>query len=284
MSLRPPDDIDILDLDDLERGGPRMRRQPRQAPITPGARQPGSWADPRFLIPLVLLLTAVFVIGMAIRSDGTQEESPGEEIAAVATSELAVEVQEAELRAGFSEIEITEEDGTIIITGKVRDALEAGAIGAVARSVEGTQRVDNRVVIADGVLAQGSSSTLTSANAGGGGLAQQLAEFGQVTFETGSASLTPDGSAVVDSVAALLNRSVGIRVEVHGHTDSDGDETRNQVLSQERAQAVVVALAQRGVDTARLTAIGFGESNPIQPNITSEGRAVNRRIEFVVSI
>ena len=73
-----------------------------------------------------------------------------------------------------------------------------------------------------------------------------------------------------------------MRIEVHGHTDSDGESVFNQQLSQERAEAVVEALRVRGVDPGRLTAIGFGESNPIEPNITEEGRAVNRRIEFVV--
>jgi len=284
MSLLPPDDIDILDLDDLERGGPGPRRRPRQTPPPPPERSGGSWTDPRFLVPLLLLMTAVFVIGMAIRSsqvststDDATDES--EEVAA--PSELAIAVQDAQLRAGFDGLEIAEEDGTVIITGTVPDALTAASIGAVARSVEGTQRVDNRVVVSGGSLDGVAAST--AATPTGGSLSQQLTEVGQVTFETGSSALTPEGSIVVDSVAALLTRSPGVRVEVHGHTDSDGDETRNQVLSQERAEAVVVALGQRGIDAARLTAVGFGESNPIAPNITADGRATNRRIDFVIS-
>ena len=118
---------------------------------------------------------------------------------------------------------------------------------------------------------------------GGDGLATQLNSLGRVTFEAGSSDLTNEGSIVVDNVARLLEQTPGIRVEVHGHTDSDGEESDNQVLSQQRAQAVVTALSQRGIDSGRLTAVGFGELNPIAPNITAEGRATNRRIEFVIN-
>lgn len=286
MSLWPPEDADILDLDDLEGGSPRPQRRPRQPRPTP--QQPaGSWTDPRFLVPLLLFLTAVFVIGMAVRANSTGETNSDlldQESAIIPPSELAQDVQAAQLRAGFEGLDVIEQDGVVIITGTVPDELVAASVGAVARSVEGTQRVDNRVIVAGGT-GLGTAATPTTVAvvaAGGGGLAEQLSSIGQITFETSSASLTTEGAAVVDSAAALLNRALGVQVEVHGHTDSDGDETTNQVLSQERADAVVAALGQRGVDTTRLTAVGFGESNPIEPNITAEGRATNRRIDFVL--
>ena len=286
MSLWPPEDVDILDLEDLERTGPRQQRRPRQQ--RPAPRQPsGSWTDPRFLVPLLLFLVAVFVIGLAIRSGSVDDSDAAlleQESAVIPTSELAQDVQAAQLRAGFDNLQVSEQDGVVVITGTVPDEVVAASVGAVARSVEGTQRVDNRVVVAGGT-GLGTATTVAVGQvvveAGGGGLTEQLAALDQITFETGSASLTAEGSIVVDSAAALLNRAIGVQIEVHGHTDSDGDETTNQILSQERADAVVAALGQRGVDTTRLTAIGFGESNPIAPNITAEGRATNRRIEFV---
>ena len=233
--------------------------------------------DPRFLVPLLLFLSAVFVIGMAVRSGSADEDEPQIEV----QSELELAIRDAELRAGFDDLTITENDGSIIIEGEARDALAAASIGAVARSVEGTQRVDNRVVVAGGAV-QAETAEPDTVPQASGNVGQQLATVGQITFETGSASLTPEGSAIVDNVAAILTRSPGLRIEVHGHTDSDGDDVRNQVLSQERAEAVIVALGQRGLDVNRLTAVGFGESKPIEPNITAEGRAVNRRIEFLV--
>ena len=87
---------------------------------------------------------------------------------------------------------------------------------------------------------------------------------------------------MVDSAAALLAQDPGARIEIHGHTDSDGDSETNQTLSQQRSEAVLSALVARGIDPSRLTAIGFGESQPIAPNVTDDGRATNRRIEFIV--
>lgn len=225
---------------------------------------------------MLLFLTAMFVIGMAVRS-GSADQQPQIEV----QSELALAVRDAELRAGFDGLTIIENDGTVIIEGQARDPLVAASIGAVARSVEGTQQVDNRVVVEGGAV-QGATATADVVLPASGDINVQLASVGQITFETASAALTPQGLAVIDSAATILTGFPGLRIEVHGHTDSDGDAIRNQVLSQERAEAVVAALGQRGVDVNRLTAVGFGESKPIEPNITAEGRAVNRRIEFVI--
>ena len=185
---------------------------------------------------------------------------------------------DAQARAGFGGLTIEEIDGVLVIDGAAANTTDVAAIGAVARSVEGTQRVDNRVIVEGGTLESGRTVADPAAS---GGLAGQLNSLGRISFEPGSSDLTNEGSIVVDNVARTLEQSPGSAIEVHGHTDSEGDEARNQVLSQERAQAVVSALAQRGIDTERLTAVGFGESNPIAPNVTAEGRATNRRIEFV---
>lgn len=292
MSVRPPDDlgmyddIDILDLDDLERRPQRSPRRPRSTHPTAPPPVP-TWSDPRFLIPLLLFLTAVFLIGMAFRSNSVSDQSDNvllnEENQVIEQSDLARKVQEAELRAGFGGLTVSEQDDVIIIEGSVPDAISAASVGAVARSVEGTQRVENRVVVAGGAIDVATPTTQPVVVAiGGGGLATQLAEAGKITFDTGKTTITPEGAITIDTVASLLARAPGQAVEIHGHTDSDGDETSNQVLSQARAEAVLNALGQRGVDMTRLTAVGFGQSNPIAPNITADGRATNRRIEFVV--
>ncbi len=281
MSVWPPDDVDVLDLDDLDQGGRGPRRRPRQNSQPTSTEPPGSWTDPRFLVPLLLFLSAVFVIGMAVRS-GSIGESVDEAPEVAQQSDLALAVRDAQLRAGFDGLTITEEDGSIIIEGQASDALAAASIGAVARSVDGTQRVDNRVVVVGGAIEERTNVPAATATLQTGSVQQDLSSVGQITFETGSALLTPESTVIIDSVAAILNSAPGLRVEVHGHTDSDGDDVRNEVLSQERADAVILALAQRGVDQSRLTGVGFGESKPIEPNITEEGRAVNRRIEFLV--
>lgn len=280
MSAWPPDDIDVLDLDDLERVAPGPRRNPRGPRQPPPEPQGGSWTDPRFLIPLLLFLSAVFVIGMAVRS-GSIDEEPAPITPEQEQSELALAVTNAELRAGFDGLTISEDDGTIIIEGQASDTIVAASIGAVARSVEGTQRIDNRVVVVGGAVETATAQSTPTAPPNAT-VQQQLDAVGRITFETGSGALTPEGAAAVDSVASILSRAPGLLIEVHGHTDSDGEDIRNEILSQERADAVVIALGQRGVAQTRLTAVGFGESKPIEPNITAEGRAANRRIEFVV--
>lgn len=268
----------VVDLTDLERD---HRRQPRDSMITSAGRTSGSLTDPRFAVPLVLFLAAVLLVGMALRSRGS-DTTPVSEPAVAGRSELAQSVLDAQLRAGFDGLTITDQgDGTIIIEGTAVDATTAASIGAVARSVEGTQRVDNRVVVPGGEV-----DTVAAAPAQApapSNLGEQLAGVEQITFEVGSADLTAEGDLVVDGVASLLTQSPGAIVAVHGHTDSDGDSTTNQVLSQARAEAVVNALVARGIDANRLSAVGFGESQPIAPNITEEGRATNRRIEFVVT-
>jgi len=279
MSVWPPDDVDVLDLDDLERGGPGPTRRTNQAQRPAPAEPGGSWTDPRFLIPLLLFLSAVFVIGLAVRSgsiDEPDETAPTD----APQSDLALAVHDAQLRAGFDDLTITEQGGSIIIEGRASDPLAAASIGAVARSVEGTQRVDNRVVVIGGALDERVS--VPDATVQTGNIQQDLSAVGRITFETGSAALTQESAAIIELAATILNRAPGRLVEVHGHTDSDGDDVRNEVLSQERADAVILALAQRGVDQTLLTGVGFGESKPLEPNITAQGRAVNRRIEFLV--
>ena len=88
---------------------------------------------------------------------------------------------------------------------------------------------------------------------------------------------------ILDNVAKVLSAHPEIaNVRVEGHTDNRGGEAHNQELSQRRANAVVKYLAKKGVDKARLVPLGFGQSKPIADNATTEGRATNRRVEFVI--
>ena len=70
------------------------------------------------------------------------------------------------------------------------------------------------------------------------------------------------------------------KVRIEGHTDSNGNDVANLKLSQARADAVMAQLLKRGIDPGRMQAVGYGEENPIAPNLTAKGRAANRRTEF----
>ena len=101
-----------------------------------------------------------------------------------------------------------------------------------------------------------------------------------INFKSGRAEITVSSYAVLDEVVATLQKYPMIRIEVQGHTDSDGSSSANLDLSARRARAVVEYLINRGVDPNRLEYVGYGESKPLVPNTSREQKAVNRRVEF----
>jgi outer membrane protein OmpA-like peptidoglycan-associated protein len=101
-----------------------------------------------------------------------------------------------------------------------------------------------------------------------------------VEFEVKSFQLTDVGTALLDDVVAALAEAPEVRVIIVGHTDDRGSEEENQLLSEQRASAVLSYLVSQGLDAERFDSIGYGESQPIESNGTSAGRARNRRIAF----
>jgi len=100
-----------------------------------------------------------------------------------------------------------------------------------------------------------------------------------VNFDFDKSDIRPDAAVILDEAASILaGTSKSVRVE--GHTDSVGAEAYNQSLSESRAASVRDYLAGKGVDPGRLSTAGFGESNPIASNDTSDGRSLNRRVEL----
>jgi outer membrane protein OmpA-like peptidoglycan-associated protein len=107
--------------------------------------------------------------------------------------------------------------------------------------------------------------------------------LGDVVFDAGKASLQPSAVTAIDRLAQLLSVYPERSVRVEGHTDSVGDDAANQELSERRAAAVRDALLARGVEAARIQAVGYGASHPIADNRTESGRQKNRRIDIVLS-
>lgn len=111
----------------------------------------------------------------------------------------------------------------------------------------------------------------------------QIAEIqatSKIAFEPGSATIASDSRDVVNQIADILRDCGPIRMEIQGHTDSQGREEMNQQLSQARAQSILNELRGRRIPTSSYTAVGYGETQPIADNDTEEGREENRRIEF----
>lgn len=102
-----------------------------------------------------------------------------------------------------------------------------------------------------------------------------------INFETGKSTISPDSAKTLDAAAAALKAAGDLRIEVAGHTDNVGAPEANLRLSQDRAQAVMAALVERGIKSDALTAKGYGQTAPVADNRTEEGRAKNRRVELV---
>ncbi len=103
-----------------------------------------------------------------------------------------------------------------------------------------------------------------------------------VFFETGSANLEDDSKYELDYLAGLLEENAEVNIELSGHTDNTGDADANMTLSQQRAEAVSNYLTQKGIDSGRVTAKGYGDTSPIDTNETDEGRQNNRRTELKI--
>ena len=103
-----------------------------------------------------------------------------------------------------------------------------------------------------------------------------------IYFETDSDRLKSESAPVIKQVAAALEKNPTLKLEIDGYTDSVGDANHNLDLSKRRALAVQsVLVTQFGIDASRLSANGMGAGNPVGSNDTAEGRATNRRVEFV---
>ena len=103
-----------------------------------------------------------------------------------------------------------------------------------------------------------------------------------VNFEFAKAALLPVSERTLDALGAVLLRYPALRIEVGGHTDDVGSDATNDRLSQRRAESVVDYLVASGVERSRLTTVGYGERRPVAANTSEAGRALNRRVEFVV--
>ena len=156
----------------------------------------------------------------------------------------------------------------IVLRGAALDMPARHQAGTVARQTWGVGEVTNRIAVV-----------------GEAGACQrpidELLQAQPVLFRAGRAELADVSFAVLSSVADVV-RDCGARLEIATHTDAKGDSEINQRLSQRRADAVRKRLVQNGIAAEHLEAVGYGETQPIADNDSSEGRKANRRVEFRV--
>ena len=160
-----------------------------------------------------------------------------------------------------------------LIGGKTARIVGAG-IGGVAGGVVGYQ-LDQQIRELEEATA-GSGVDVTETDDG------FLVNLPDVTFATGSTTITPSFQATLNEVAESLTKYPNSLIDVYGHTDSTGSESFNQDLSERRAQTVSNYITSRGVNSARIRWQGFGETMPVADNSSEEGRRLNRRVEIKI--
>ncbi len=102
-----------------------------------------------------------------------------------------------------------------------------------------------------------------------------------IRFDVNKATLKAESMGIINEIVSLMKEHPDVNFSVEGHTDSDGELGFNQTLSEARAETVMNQLISMGIDAGRLTSKGHGESQPMDTNDTPEGKANNRRVEFV---
>lgn len=103
-----------------------------------------------------------------------------------------------------------------------------------------------------------------------------------INFNTGSADIKPESHGVIKEIADVLKENASVKIRIVGHTDNTGSESANQTLSEKRAASVKAYLTEVfGIDASRMETAGKGQSEPVGDNNTPEGRAQNRRVEFI---
>ena len=179
-------------------------------------------------------------------------------------------------------------------TNVVKDAtavtkdVTAGAADAVGNMTGAVKNVlgsvnDAALKALDGIkFAAGSAGAQMMDFIKGGAKGEGKFHFNNLNFASGAATISGTSGSEVDNLAAILNAYTDVKVSVEGYTDSRGNSTSNQTLSQQRADAVKARLISKGIAEGRITTKGFGAANPVATNDTPEGRAENRRIEVVI--
>ena len=158
--------------------------------------------------------------------------------------------------------------------GTVRITVDADGFMPQNLDLEVRPRAEQRPTIALNKRPKKATVTVT---------AKEVKLTKQINFDPDSATITKDSAAIVQEIAMTLKEHPELtRVEIQGHTDNSGTPAYNKRLSQERAEAVRNAVVSLGVETSRLTAMGYGQDKPLGPNTSDAGKAKNRRVQMMI--
>ncbi|KPF93925.1 porin [Rhodopseudomonas sp. AAP120] len=199
----------------------------------------------------------------AARQAKAKAEAEAKEVAAKAAAEAAAK-EAADKEAALKEAAAKDAAAKHVAVNAAAEAAKPSAPVAAVRTADasGTASIPS---------VEACQSRLTA-----------LVAAQKINFERRSAEIVPSSRPVLKELAAVIAHCPAVQIEVAGHTDAAGKKAANDALSKRRAEAVVDSLTKAGIGSAKLTAVGYGASKPLATNDNAEGRATNRRIEFVV--
>jgi len=209
--------------------------------------------------------------------DSAKDKGPSDKVAShyayLATQMARIAEQRADEQVAMARIKSGEtERQQILIAARENEASQAKADAAQARNqAQNAQAESQRLArqMEDLQAAQTSRGIVLT--------------LGDVLFDTGHADLKPGAARPIEQIASFLSEHPERSVQVEGFTDSQGANDYNLELSQKRADAVAMAIIQRGVAAERVRALGYGEGFPKASNTSDGSRQLNRRVEIIVS-
>ncbi|MFC0241383.1 OmpA family protein [Rhodopseudomonas telluris] len=201
------------------------------------------------------------------KADAEAKEAAAKAAAEAAAREAASK-EAAEQEASAKEAAAKEAAAKAANTEEAKHAAVAPATAPAVAAATRTANADDTASIPSLQACQSRLSAVVAAQ--------------KINFERGSAEIAQASLPVLKQLAEVIAHCPAATIEVAGHTDAAGKKAANEALSKRRAEAVADSLTKAGVGSAKLTAVGYGASKPLAANDNAEGRAKNRRIEFVV--
>lgn len=236
-------------------------------------------ADPRLSaeVPLALQEAELAVVAAEIP---TRDLAAGQHAAHVAQRKVDIARAEAERKLSLqSQAMLDEQRAAILADGREREVeiLRAQAEAAAAAAIAQQRAAAAAAAMSEELRRQMQELEATATDRG------MVMTLGDVLFATGKWELQAGAAERLDKLAVFMGRYVDRTLIIEGHTDTQGNEAANLLLSERRAEAVKAYLVIQGVDSSRISALGRGMQLPVADNATPEGRQQNRRVEIIIS-